>query len=169
MRAVGLIVALLATLLLAVLPSRAAAEIRIQHGIAGVTLGMTRSQVTEILGPADRIAVSHLGESQVKYVRAYWGARKLEAAFIDTTEDTSEGSTPGTSMLSVETRNRAQRTRSGIGVGSTERAVRRRVRDAACTTYRGRRSCAVGDPGSRQTTFSMTRGRVAAVSVSDVF
>ena len=70
----------------------------------------------------------------------------------------------------LSTTRRSERTPTGVGVGSTERAVRRGVRGVRCRTEVGARLCLVGRqlPGRRVTAFFLERGRVTRVDVGFV-
>lgn len=73
-------------------------------------------------------------------------------------------------VTNITTTGRRERTSRGVGVGSTERAVRTRVRNVRCETVAGSRSCHVGSfrPGRRVTDFKIRRGRVYEVVIGFV-
>ena len=147
------------TVLLALAVS-ATADARIvpQQGIKGVTLDMTDRQVRAKLGRPDGIAFKRheiIGRSKTYR----YGLTKILIG-------------PGSGkVLSITTTSRAERTSSGVGVGSTERAVDTRVRNSTCKTEFGLRHCYVGSfrPGRRVTDFFISRtGRVTSVTVGIV-
>jgi hypothetical protein len=125
------------------LPTAAAATIRPQHGMSGVVLGMTKAQVQARLGRP----IASGGRLYYKRVRI--GFRAGRATEISTTR-------------SIE------RTASGIGVDSTEAAVRRAFPRAVCAPWSVYRRCRFGSgqPGTRATDFTIGYGRVLQVTIS---
>jgi hypothetical protein len=126
------------------LPTAAAATIRPQYGMSGVVLGMTKAQVQARLGrPIGQ------GGGRFYYARVWVGFRGGRATDIATTRTT-------------------ERTASGIGVDSTEAAVRRAFPRAVCAPWSVYRRCrfGTGAPGTRVTDFTIGRGRVLQVTVS---
>jgi hypothetical protein len=126
------------------LPTAAAATIRPQHGMSGVVLGMTKAQVQARLGrPIGQ------GFGRWYYARVWVGFRAGRATDITTTRPN-------------------ERTASGIGVDSTEAAVRRVFPRAVCAPWSVYRRCrfGTGAPGTRVTDFTIGRGRVLQVTVS---
>jgi hypothetical protein len=140
--------------------SLAEARIVPQKGIQGINLNMTRAQVVQKKGQPDEEKVvpnEILGQQRImRYGRT-------RAGF--------SGAGPGARVVGVTTRARRQRTRSGVGVGSTEAAVRAGVRGIRCRTEFGSRHCFKGRfrPGERVTDFSLSEaGRVTRVTVAFV-
>jgi hypothetical protein len=126
------------------LPTAAAATIRPQQGMSGVVLGMTKTQVQARLGrPIGQ------GGGRWYYARVWVGFRAGRATDIATTRTT-------------------ERTASGIGVDSTEAAVRRAFPRAVCAPWSVYRRCrfGTGAPGTRVTDFTIGHGRVLQVTVS---
>jgi hypothetical protein len=126
------------------LPTAAAATIRPQYGMSGVVLGMTKAQVQARLGrPVGQ------GGGSWFYARVWVGFRAGRATDIATTRST-------------------ERTASGIGVDSTEAAVRRAFPRAVCAPWSVFRRCrfGTGAPGTRVTDFTIGHGRVLQVTVS---
>jgi hypothetical protein len=127
--------------LIAVSPS--AATIRPQYGMSKVVLGMTKAQVQARLG---RPIGS--GGGRVYYSRVWVGFRLGRVVEITTTRS-------------------SERTASGIGVDSTEAAVRRVYPSVVCAPAGGFRRCRLGSgqPGTRATDFLLGHGRVLQISI----
>lgn len=125
------------------LPTTAAATIRPQKGMSGVSLGMTKAQVQSKLGRP-----IGTGGGRYYYARVWVGFRLGRVAEITTTRS-------------------SERTASGIGVDSTEDAVRRAYPSVTCGPAAGFRRCRLGsgEPGTRATDFLLGRGRVLQISV----
>jgi hypothetical protein len=130
--------------------------IQIDRGIAGARIGNTRGEVRAALGTPARIrtGTNEFG-SFVEY-RFRGGIRVLFQG--------------GTEVTSVSTTGLGDRTARGVGVRSTERAVRRKVPGVKCETTGGIRSCHTGDflPGKRITDFAIRHKRVTRVTVGIV-
>lgn len=127
--------------LLAVEP--ATGTIRPQHGMSRVVLGMTKTQVRARLG-----SPVGTGAGRLYYPRVWVGFRLGHAVEVTTTRST-------------------ERTASGVGVDSTESAVRRSYPAVVCAPFGGFRRCRLGsgEPGSRATDFMLGHGRVVQVTV----
>jgi hypothetical protein len=121
----------------------ASATIRPQTGMSGLWLGMTKTQVTSKLGRP-----IGTGGGRYYYARVWVGFRLGRVTEITTTRST-------------------ERTASGIGVDSTETAVRRAYPSVVRGLSGGFRRCRLGTgkPGSRATDFVMGRGRVLQVTI----
>ena len=121
----------------------AAATIRPQYGMSRVVLGMTKTQVRTRLGSP--VAT---GGGRFYYARVWVGFRLGHAVEITTTRST-------------------ERTASGVGVGSTESAIRRSYPSAVCAPFGGFRRCRLGSgkPGTRATDFMLGHGLVLQVTV----
>lgn len=138
------------------LPAAAPAFVQIDRGIAGARLGNTIGQVHAALG---RPTTVRTGRNEFGRFRQetygggiavfYQGARRV---------------------TSVATVGLGDRTARGVGVGSSEAAVRRGVRGVRCETIAGFRSCHTGQfrAGRRVTDFSLRRGKVTRVTVAIV-
>jgi hypothetical protein len=126
------------------LPSAAAATIRPQYGMSGVVLGMTKARVQGKLGRP-------IGQSGGRWYYAL----------------VSVGFRAGR-VSDVTTTRRTERTASGVGVDSTEAAVRRAFPRAVCAPWSVYRRCrfGTGRPGTRVTDFTIGRGRVLQVTIS---
>lgn len=138
------------------LPAPASALIQLNRGIAGARLGNTTAEVRAALGnPA---GVRH-GQNVFGPFTRYRYAGGI-TVFFQGRENVS----------SVSTRGLGDRTTGGVGVGSSERTLRRRVRGERCETSGGSRLCYTGSlrPGGRNTTFFIRRGRVSRVTVARV-
>jgi hypothetical protein len=129
-----------------------------QHEIAGVHLLMSAAGVQHVLGRPKATKVLK-DEIQGTIRLMDYGATKV---YLSATAD-------GT-VFDVTTTDRRQRTRSGVGVGSSERAVKRGVAHVRCTGPRTLRSCTVGAlrPGRRVTSFTLTRDRVRRITLGFV-
>jgi hypothetical protein len=126
------------------LPSAAAATIRPQYGMSGIVLGMTKTHVQAKLGRPVGI-----GGSRWYYPRVWVGFRAGRVTEISTGRPN-------------------ERTASGLGVDSTEAAVRRAFPRAVCAPWSVFRRCRFGlnRPGTRATDFIIGRGRVLQVTIS---
>ena len=147
-----------AAALLAPLGAPAAAEalIQVDRGIAGARLGNSRAEVRAALGSPEstRSGTNDFG----RFLQ--WRFRGgITVIFQDRREVTT-----------VSTSGRGDRTRRGVGVGSTEQAVRRRVRGIRCETIVGSRSCHTGrfTAGEIITDFLIRNGKVTRVSIGRV-
>ncbi|MEZ5099066.1 MAG: hypothetical protein R3C15_04560 [Thermoleophilia bacterium] len=120
--------------------------------IAGVRLGMPEARVRAVLGEPTREIrdTTELGD----YVELRYPGLRI---FL----------LPRVGVSSVATTRRAERTRSGVGVGSTVAAVRAGIPGIACQVSGGVGLCRVGGVrrGARGTDLSIRRGRVTEVSV----
>ena len=148
----------LAAALLAPLGVPAAAEalIQVDRGIAGARLGNSRAEVRAALGSPEstRSGTNDFG----RFLQ--WRFRGgITVHFQDRREVTL-----------VSTTGRGDRTRRGVGVGSTEAQVKARVRGIRCETIVGTRSCHTGrfTAGEIITDFQLRNGKVRRVSVGRV-
>jgi hypothetical protein len=151
--ALTLLIACLAAL---AVPATAGAKIQIDRGIAGVRLDNSRAEVRAALGnPASqRSGTNEFG-------------RFLEWRFRGGIRVLFQGRRR---VTSVSTTGLGDRTDRGVGVGSRQRAVRRRVPGVRCETFANIRSCHTGvfEAGRRITDFLIRRGRVTRVTVGFV-
>ena len=111
------------------LPASAGAVIVPQKGIAGVRLGMKEREVRNLLGEP-RVTRTVLSEGGVccDYISSYPAG--LTVYFVGYDDGTLKLS--DSSVQSVGTRGRAERTATGVGVGSALRTVRRKVPRTRC-------------------------------------
>lgn len=130
--------------------------IQIDRGIAGVRLGNSRSEVRAALGTPARVRTGTNDFGPFTEYRYRGGIRVLFQG--------------GTEVSSVSTTGLGDRTARGVGVRSTERAVRRKVPGVTCETTAGFRSCHTGDflIGQRITDFAIRNKRVTRVTVGRV-
>jgi len=146
----------LAALAALALPATAPALVQVDKGIAGARLGNTVAQVQAALGRPARVAT---GSNDFGRFRQETYAGRLVVFY--------QGST---TVTSVVTTGPGDRTVKGIGVGSTQAAVRANVPGVRCETVAGSRSCHTHSftPGRRVTDFFLKRGKVVRVTVGFV-
>lgn len=150
-----------ATLIAAVLaplgaPAAADALIQVDRGIAGARLGNSRAEVRAALG---RPASTKSGTNDFGSFLQWRYRGGITIIFQGRTE-----------VSSVSTTGRGDRTLRNVGVGSSERTVRRRVRGVRCETISGFRSCHTGrfTIGEVITDFQIRGGKVRRVSIGRV-
>lgn len=133
----------------------AAANIVPQHGIGGVRIGDTQAKVVATRGAPVSI---------VNGTNDFGPYRELRYRGLTVT---LQGRVR---VTGVSTRSRAERTRTGAGVGSTETALNLAVRGLTCETSAGVRTCTLGvqEAGRRVTAFFLSGGRVTRVVVGNV-
>jgi hypothetical protein len=121
----------------------AAATIRPQYGMSRVVLGMSKTQVRARLGPP----VAR-GGGRLYFARVWVGFRLGHVVEVTTTRST-------------------ERTASGVGVDSSEDAVRGAYPSVVCAPFSVFRRCRLGSgkPGTRATDFLLGHGRVLQVTV----
>jgi hypothetical protein len=131
--------------------------IQIDRGIAGARIGNSRAEVRAALGTPNRVRGGMNDFGPFTEYRYRGGIRVIFQG--------------GSGVSSVSTTGLGDRTRRGVGVGSTERAVRRKVPGVTCETIAGFRSCHTGDflIGQRITDFAIRNKRVTRVTVGRVF
>lgn len=139
-----------------ILPAIASAQIQVDKGIAGARLGNTTAQVHAALG---RPARSQRGRNDF--------GSFLQETYAGSILVFYQG---GRAVTSVTTTGLGDRTAKGVGVGSTEAAVRANVPGVRCETTSGSRSCHTHDflPGRRVTDFFIKSGKVTRVSLGFV-
>ena len=130
--------------------------IQVDRGIAGARLGNTRAEVRAALGtPAKTTSGTNEFGPWIQYtfsggVRVFFQNK--------------------TSVTSVDTTGLGDRTSKGVGVGSSEAAVKAKVPGVKCESLGSARSCHTNDflPGKRITDFRIKSGKVTSVSVGFV-
>ena len=134
----------------------ASALIQVDRGIAGARLGSSRAEVRAALG-APRTARSGTNDFGAFSRWTYRGG--ITVIFQGRAE-----------VSSVSTTGRGDRTARGVGVGSSEQAVRRRVRGIRCETIVASRSCHTGrfTAGEIITDFLIRGGTVRRITVGRV-
>jgi len=154
MRRLVLVGAVAAALMVA---GSAEAKLIPQRGMAGVALGMSRVQVRAALGTPSRVV--HARNEFGVYTEFRYAGRALRLVF--------QGNG---GLTSISTTGRAQRTRTGVGVGSTEAQVKHGVPGVRCDGGASARHCFLGtfSAGKRVTDFRLTSGRVSRVVVGFV-
>lgn len=120
-------------------------------GIGDVRLGMAESDVRDEIGPPSATNTSRNRGARVLHYRRH----KMEVV-VETGESR---------VVGIKTTSRAQRTSSGLGVGSSEAEVRRKLRGEKCSTALGLRVCTV-ERGGTVLDFEVRRGKVSRVSLA---
>jgi hypothetical protein len=141
----GLLAVLCAAAALGAAAGPASAAITSQ-GIAGVKLGMTRSQVSKVLGPPSGETEEH-GQPRIDYKK-----KKLNVLFW-------RGR-----AVRVRTQARSEQTAAGVGPGTKESAARRRLNGESCVRNEKALMCSFVR-GKNVLEFNIVRGRVAYVGV----
>jgi hypothetical protein len=133
------------------------AVIRPQKGMAGVRLGMTQTRMRDALGEPVR---TRQGMNDFGPFTQFIYPRSITVTFQGNRRVTG-----------ISTRGRSERTERGVGVGSSETAVRSKVGHVRCETIAGAHTCHVGSfvAGHRVTVFLISRnGFVQSVTVGFV-
>lgn len=128
-----------------------------QRAMAGVSLGMSRTQVESVAGKPLRVERQHNEFGSL--TRFIYPGRVA----VDFQGDAT--------VTAVWTTGRKERTARGVGVGSTRAQVLRLVSGARCETTDGLFAhCFVGsfEPGKRVTDFILSNGRVTRITVGFV-
>jgi hypothetical protein len=150
-------VALIAVAVALFAAAPAQAVIRPQKGMAGVKLNMTQSQMRAKLGQPTR---TKQGMNDFGPFTQFVYPHSISVTF--------QGNRRVTGIL---TRGRTEKTERGVGVGSTETAVRQKVGHVRCETIAGSHTCHVGSfkAGHRVTVFLISKtGHVVSVTVGFV-
>jgi len=155
-----LILAFTVALLALLLPRVAEARIVPQRGIGGISLKMTRAQVVQAKGKPDgeRLVRNELigPQRMMRYgrTRAFFGGFRRDVG-----------------VVTINTRDPSERTRTGVGIGSTIAEVRGGVRGIHCRDEFSIHTCFRGrfHPGKRVTVFDISpQGRVNLVLIGFV-
>ena len=133
-------------------PAPASAIIQLDKGIAGVRLNNTKTQVKAALGQPKKI---QNGTNPFGSFTRFVYAGRITVLF--------QG---GQRVTSVSTRGLGDRTARGVGVGSTEAAVKNKVAGISCVPG-AIRVCHTNSlsAGQRVTAFIIKNGRVTRVDV----
>lgn len=147
---ISLLVTFAAGLLLA--PS-AEAVIQLDRAVSGARLGNSKSEVRTALGEPRRV-INRDGLFGPTTTFRYRGG--LRVIFL------------GNRVTLAGTTGKGDRTNRGVGVGSSERAVKDKVPGVTCETFEGTRICSRGaeQPGERGTFFFLRGGRVTRAEVA---
>ena len=147
-----------ATLLITVvscllLAPAAEAVIQLDRAISGARLGNTKDEVRAALGKPRKV-FKRDGEFGPTTEFRYRGG--LRVIFLS-----GRVTLAGTTGL-------GDRTNRGVGVGSTEQAVKNKVPGVTCETFEGTRICSRGaeQVGARGTFFFVEQGKVTRVDVA---
>jgi hypothetical protein len=145
------------SLLALIVPASGGSVIRLDRGIGPVSIGMSPAQVRAALGAPSRVDVGPVNVGAIARTFIY-AQRKLNVEFVRGNR---------LYVYSVATRDRGDRTRNGIGVGSTPAAVWRDVAGVFCRVDKtGEGFCQrPREGGLGGTHFSVHRGRVSAITV----
>jgi hypothetical protein len=141
-----------AVLMLGAIAQPAAAKVTFS-GIGDVDIGMSESQLKDVLGPPSS---SQTGRNRATTMLVY-RRHKLEV-LLHRQRDRA---------VWLGTKSRSERTSSGLGVGSSASVVRAKLRGEKCGTARAVTICSV-QRGKRVMDFEMRRGKVFRVAVADV-
>ena len=147
---------LVASLVSLAVPASAQAVIVPQKSIMGIELGMTKAEVKAEAGQPD--AVRHPRNEIIgRYTEYQYGLTQIGIA-------TNSG------VIYVSTRDRDERTASGLGVGSSKRAVKRKLQGETCQKLPRGSRCFLGQelPGRTVTDFRFRRGKVRSVLLGRV-
>lgn len=133
MRGAAQVVITALVVLLTLVPAVADATIVVQKSIAGVRIGMTQAQVEAVLGEPSEVN-RPTSEIFGTYTELRYGLTYV-SLFAG-----SDGE-----VFSVTTTSKKQRTSKDVGVGTSEKVLRQRVKGVKCQTYSGSfRVCTVG-------------------------
>jgi hypothetical protein len=134
----------------------AQAMVQVDRGIAGARLGNTRAEVRAALGTPSKTTS---GTNEFGAWVQYTFSGGVRVIFQGKTRDTS-----------VQTTRHGDPTSKGVGVGSSEAAVKAKVPGVKCENLGSARSCHTNDflPGKRITDFRIKSGKVSSVSVGFV-
>ena len=147
---------LLVLIALLAVPAAAQAVIVPQTSIMGIELGMTKAEVKAKAGTPD--AVRHPRNEIIgRYTEYQYGLTQI-------------GIANNSGVIYVSTRDRDERTASGLGVGSRKRAVKRKLQGETCQKLPQGSRCFLGKelPGRTVTDFRFRHGKVRSVLLGRV-
>ena len=136
-----------------VVVASASASIRINVGIDGVKIGQTQAQVRANLGKPGSVKN---GADQVStYTIMRYPALKMTIELRGT-------------VVSIRSTGLGDRTSSGVGVGSTEAALKQKVSNVSCEKVSSIKRICFTKPTNdgRSTTFRLTSGKIVEIDVS---
>ena len=146
----------------------AGAVITPQRGIAGVQLGMSKTQVRKVLGKPGfikrgRTAAVHIRTRSGRFALGYYTEYRWAGLRVVFTGDRN--------VTSISTSRRTERTSSGVGVGTSKDELKAKVSGLHCRAGLGTSYCYSGSlkRGSRLTLFYLAAGHVARVEVGISF
>jgi len=122
-------------------------------GIGDVRLNMSQSAVTDTLGQPSK-AEQYRGQEAIRLI---YRRHKL-AVIVQRSEDR---------VIGVTTTARGQRTSTGLGVGSSARDVKAKLRGEKCSAAQDTLVCTVERAG-RILDFEIRRGKVFRVGLSEL-
>jgi hypothetical protein len=117
-------------------------------GVAGAEIGMNEAAVRSELGRPSSARRRADGTRQLVYRR-----ERLDVLLR------------GDAVIRLRTTSAGEKTTSGVGPGTSERTMKRRVRGERCGTARGARVCWVVK-GQTVVSFTCRRGRVSLAEVA---
>jgi hypothetical protein len=137
-------------------PSQAGAIVQFDRGIAGARIGNSQAEVQAALGEP---ALVKTGTNDFGPWRQYYFEGGIRVYFQGDREVTA-----------VHTLGRGDRTSKGIGVGSSEKALKQKHPTLRCESFGNFRSCHTGngEPGERMTDFFISKGKVTRIVVGIV-
>ena len=146
----SLLIAAVASLLLA---PAAEAVIQLDRAISGARINNTKAQVRAALGQPRKV-IAREGEFGPTTEFRYRGG--LRVLFL------------GNRVTLAGTTGLGDRTNRGVGVGSSEQAVRNKVPGVKCESFGGTRICSRGAEraGARGSFFFIEQGKVTRVDVA---
>ncbi|HEY1596370.1 MAG TPA: hypothetical protein VGF74_13315 [Thermoleophilaceae bacterium] len=150
-------IALLAVAVMLLAAAPAGAVIRPQKGMAGVRLGMSQTQMRDVLGEP---SMAKQGDNDFGPFTQFIYPHSITVTFQGNRHVTG-----------ISTRGRTEKTERGVGVGSTEAAVKAKVGHVRCETISGKPTCHVGSfaAGHRVTVFLISKtGNVSTITVGFV-
>jgi len=128
-----------------------------QKSLGGLKIGMVASQVRGVVGkPDSNKIVNHplMGKT-----------RQMKFGLV---EVTFRGTASSATVVNLSTTSRKERTSGGIGVGSSEKALKSKLTGERCVTELGYRHCYIGkrSAGFVVTDFSISKsGRVTRITL----
>lgn len=132
--------------------------VRPQVGMAGIRLGDPSDLLEQRLGAPVRVSADSY-PGPVSYVQWFYPGLRVSVIGYQGQE----------TVLVLTTSSPRATTPRAVGVGSPLGALRRAYPGVRCSTYAGSRTCSLGEPGGRQTSFAIRNRRVREISVGEVF